>query len=86
LMAPKLDYFPPSELPSRVQYVASGKKRKQPVDLKKCELKELLQYECDVDKKDPRAIKCWPLVRSFRLCANGLTVETTAWEEEKNGR
>ena len=66
-MGPEVELFPASELASRVQYDERGKKRKQPVDLDKCQLKELVQYKCDVDEKHPQgAVRCWPLIRTFR--------------------
>ncbi|KAK6441827.1 hypothetical protein LTR95_001936 [Oleoguttula sp. CCFEE 5521] len=84
-MAPLTAAFPPSKLEAQVQYLPNGKRRKQPVNLKECELKELVQYMCDLDgpKEDPKSkVQCEPILRLFRKCANGLTVETTSWEVE----
>jgi len=83
-MAPPVETFHPSRLQQHVQYQANGKVCKTPVDLKQCALKELIQYECDLNgpKQDPRSkVVCEPVLRLFRQCANGLTVETTSWED-----
>ncbi|CAK3757528.1 mitochondrial export Som1 [Lecanosticta acicola] len=84
-MAPLVESFTPAELASRINKLPSGKARKPAVaDLAKdCELKELIQYNCDLNgpREDPRSkVVCEPVLRLFRQCANGLTVETTAWE------
>ncbi|KAH7062663.1 hypothetical protein B0J12DRAFT_564042 [Macrophomina phaseolina] len=82
-MAPPVEAFPPQELSARVQYDARGKYRKGgPIELEKCKLLEMVQYACEVENRDdPRGrVMCRPLVRLFRRCANGLTVETTSWE------
>jgi len=82
-MAPSVESFPPWELEARVNITADGKLSKQPVDIRRCLLKELIQYNCDLagPKDNPRSkVICEPLVRLFRQCANGLTVETTSWE------
>ncbi len=68
-MAPPIETFHPARLQQQVQHYANGKVRKPPVDLKQCELKELLQYECDLrgPKEDPRSkIVCEPVLRLFR--------------------
>lgn len=68
-MAPLVESFPASQLASRIQYVPNGKRRKPPVDLKDCELKELLQYHCDLNgpKNDPKSVvECEPVMRLFR--------------------
>jgi inner membrane protease subunit SOM1 len=68
-MAPLVESFPASQLAARVQYVPNGKRRKPPVDLKDCELKELLQYHCDLNgpKDDPKSVvECEPVLRLFR--------------------
>ncbi|TKA38361.1 hypothetical protein B0A54_10652 [Friedmanniomyces endolithicus] len=83
-MAPPIETFHPARLQQQIQHHANGKLRKPLVDLKQCDLKELLQYECDLrgPKEDPRSkIVCEPVLRLFRQCANGLTVETTSWED-----
>ncbi|KAF2812391.1 uncharacterized protein BDZ99DRAFT_461103 [Mytilinidion resinicola] len=87
-MAPPIEIFSSNDLAEKVQYTASGKRRKPDVDLRACKLLEMVQYHCTHKgdyKKDPRAVyvECSPLVRSFRRCADGLTVETTAWEDEE---
>lgn len=68
-MAPIVEAFPPSRLQQHVQYKPDGKAQKPPVDLKQCELKEMIQYECELrgPKKDPRSkVVCEPLLRLFR--------------------
>ncbi|KAF2137200.1 uncharacterized protein K452DRAFT_236131 [Aplosporella prunicola CBS 121167] len=83
-MAPLVEAFPPEELEARAQYTPDNRLRnkRRPVDLAKCKLLELVQYECDVvDRGDPKSVvRCQPLVRLFRKCADGLSVETTSWE------
>ncbi|KAM3425079.1 hypothetical protein BST61_g7046 [Cercospora zeina] len=83
-MPPIVEAFHASELESRLNTLPSGKARKSPIkDLKKdCELKELLQYNCEPeeDEKGKKRVVCRPVLRLFRQCANGVTVETTAWE------
>jgi len=82
-MAPPIEEFLPAQLEQKLQYTTNGKLRKSPVELKKCKLMEMVQYMCEVsNRNDPNAVVvCQPVVRLFRRCANGLTVETTAWED-----
>ncbi|KAN0071755.1 hypothetical protein V8E54_010351 [Elaphomyces granulatus] len=88
-MPPLVPLFPPSELTERVQVVQSGfikeKRRKgPPVELEKCVLLEMVQYSCNPPSEGiqpPGVVKCKPLVRLFRRCADSLTVETTVWEK-----
>jgi len=78
-----VEAFPPSRLQQHVQYKYNGKAQKPPVDLQKCKLKELIQYECELSgpRNDPNSkVVCEPVLRLFRQCADGLTVETTSWE------
>ncbi|KAG8624941.1 hypothetical protein KVT40_006692 [Elsinoe batatas] len=82
-MPPPVEAFPAWQLPARVQYTPDGKKRKGTVDLRECKLKEMVQYACDLKgpRSNPRSmVVCEPIVRLFRQCAHGLTVETTAIE------
>ncbi|KAK2759939.1 hypothetical protein FQN54_002675 [Arachnomyces sp. PD_36] len=85
-MAPLVEVWPASELPDRVQVVRSGfkdKRRKDPIDLEKCKLMEMVQYSCNPPTEPPPGpgvVHCKPIVRLFRRCAQGVTVETTAWE------
>ncbi|KAL1993905.1 hypothetical protein VTN49DRAFT_2574 [Thermomyces lanuginosus] len=90
-MAPLVPIFPASELPDRVQIIQSSFKEKRrkgkPIDLHKCELMEMLQYSCNPPSEGiqkPGVIKCKPVVRLFRRCAGGVTVETTKWEKIKH--
>jgi hypothetical protein len=70
-MAPPIEIFSSTELSEKVQYTASGKRRKTGVDLHACKLLEMIQYDCTHKgdyKKNPREVYvvCNPLVRSFR--------------------
>jgi hypothetical protein len=68
-MAPLVEAFAASTLQSHINTLPNGKARKPPVDLEKCELKEMKQYFCDLDgpREDPRSkIVCEEFVRSFR--------------------
>ena len=69
-MAPPLNIFPASKLPDRIHMLPNGKRRKgEPIDLKKCELLEMINYDCRLkgDESDPKAvIRCEPLVKLFR--------------------
>ncbi|KAK3679085.1 hypothetical protein LTR78_001538 [Recurvomyces mirabilis] len=87
-MAPLVEAFHPARLQQHIQYHADGKVRKPPVDLKQCQLKELVQYECQLDgpPENPKSkIVCEAVLRLFRTCANGSTVETTSWEDIHDG-
>ncbi|KAF2215939.1 hypothetical protein CERZMDRAFT_34996 [Cercospora zeae-maydis SCOH1-5] len=82
-MPPIVEAFHASELESHLNTLPSGKARKSPIkDLKEdCELKELIQYKCEPEgEQGKQRVVCRPVLRLFRQCANGLTVETTAWE------
>lgn len=68
-MAPLIEAFPPSKLEQHVQRKTNGKAHKPPIELKECELKEMVQYFCDLDgpKEDPRSkVVCEPVLRLFR--------------------
>jgi len=68
-MAPPVEAFPSWQLDTRVQFRADGKRRKTPVDLKDCQLKEMIQYACDLKGplSNPRSVvECEPIVRLFR--------------------
>jgi hypothetical protein len=56
--------FPASTLPQHINTdVRTGRRRKQPLDLSKCELLEMVQWECRIE--DGKT-KCWPIERLFR--------------------
>lgn len=83
-MTAPVEAFPAWQLPVRVQFTPDGKRRKIPVDLRQCKLKEMVQYACELQGTpgNPKSkVVCEPIVRLFRRCANGLTVETTAIED-----
>ncbi|KAL1982925.1 hypothetical protein VTN96DRAFT_777 [Rasamsonia emersonii] len=89
-MAPLVPVFSATDLPDRVQIVHSAFKEKrrkgEPIDLEKCALLEMVQYSCNPPSEGiqpPGVVKCKPVVRLFRRCAGGLTVETTAWERTR---
>lgn len=68
-MAPLVERFHPARLEEHVRYKPNGKIRKPPVDLKQCELKELIQYHCNLEgpKHDKRSkVVCEPVLRLFR--------------------
>ena len=78
-MAPWTETFHPARLQQEVLYLPNGKARKPPVDLKQCELKELMQYGCVMNgpKGHPdNKVICTPLLRLFRqyvsACDGGM--------------
>ncbi|KAF2718778.1 hypothetical protein K431DRAFT_252721, partial [Polychaeton citri CBS 116435] len=83
-MAPRTEAFSPAQLEARVQFLPNGKLRKGgPLDLKKCRLEEMLQYNCELDgpKRDPRTkVVCQPVLRLFRRQVTMALVKTTSWE------
>ncbi|KAK7183259.1 hypothetical protein DPSP01_011798 [Paraphaeosphaeria sporulosa] len=89
-MAPHTPIYPASSLPSEINTLANGKPRKPPItDLRDCALKEMVQYKCNVEKPKagaPPLVVCDPVVRLFRVCRDGLHVETTAWEGTESRR
>ena len=72
-MAPPIEAFPVSELEKRVNVQSNGRRKKGgDIDLRKCELLELVQYECGLrgSEKDRRSvIQCAPVVKLFRRWA-----------------
>ena len=69
-MAPTKNTFLCSELEQRIHELPNGKRRKgQAIDLKDCELMELVQYACSL-KGSPNSaqsiIQCEPVVKLFR--------------------
>jgi len=82
--------FPADELPLHVQHGPDGRRRKthdgRGIDLAKCELLGLVQYDCRVIQPDgggESVVGCWPVQRLFRRCQDKkghFMVETTAWE------
>ncbi|KAF7186036.1 hypothetical protein HII31_12637 [Pseudocercospora fuligena] len=88
-MPPLIEAFHASGLTDKINTLPSGNARKPQIkDLKNCELKELIQYNCELNgpRNDPRSkVVCEPVLRLFRQCANGATIETTAWEDRYDG-
>lgn len=89
-MSPPCYAFPVSQLSEKVQEDVKGKRRKLPigmksVDLSACELLEMPQFKCEVEKPvtSDSQIICQEWMRFFRRCQDkkgSFTVETTAWE------
>ncbi|KAF1972038.1 hypothetical protein BU23DRAFT_555548 [Bimuria novae-zelandiae CBS 107.79] len=83
-MAPPTPIYPVFALPTEINTLANGKPRKPPIkDLRDCALKEMVQYKCNISQETKGTkplIICEPVVRLFRVCQDGLHVETTAWE------
>jgi hypothetical protein len=68
-MAPPLESWPASELPDRTRGNAKGDFRKGfDGDMKKCELLEMLQFECGIEKPGVKLspVRCRPMERLFR--------------------
>jgi hypothetical protein len=69
-MAPLVEAFDARDLVKHINKLPDGKTRKSPIsDLKDCELKELIQYNCELDgpRNDPRSkVVCEPVLRLFR--------------------
>lgn len=84
-MAPPIEAFPVSELENRINVQTNGRRRKGgDIDLHKCELLELLQYECGLkgSEKDRRAvIQCAPVVKLFRRYAPLLPSLYKIWSQ-----
>jgi mitochondrial inner membrane protease subunit SOM1 len=69
VMAPPVEIWSASGLPDRVQVTMKGRLRKDRIQLKDCELLEMLQYECAVQdgRRDKEAtVICGPVERLFR--------------------
>lgn len=68
-MTPPVESFPASQLKQRVESTADGRSQKgQIVDLRNCELLEMVQYSCRL-RRDPGGeamISCKPIMRLFR--------------------
>ncbi|KAJ5561255.1 hypothetical protein N7535_004278 [Penicillium sp. DV-2018c] len=86
-MAPLVPVFSAESLPDHVNTVRRNfqdKRRKgESIDLKQCPLFEMTQFSCNPPQDgipEPGVVVCKPVVRLFRRCAGGLTVETTSWE------
>lgn len=64
-MPPPGKTFEVSALELEANTKSNGKKKKRPVDLSKCKLIEMLQYDCKVDEVS-KTVKCLPLRRLYR--------------------
>lgn len=70
-MSPPLESWSAAELPERVQVDEKNKRRKtlgKEIDLTKCVLEEMVQYDCRVEQPVTKESKvvCEPIVRLFR--------------------
>jgi hypothetical protein len=68
-MTPPVESWPVRELEDRVLGNEKGRRRKGFAgDLGKCQLLELLQYSCEVERPVTREsrTRCWPVERLFR--------------------
>jgi len=68
-MAPLVESWPSSSLPDHTHADAGGKFRKGfNGKLEQCELLEMVQYVCEVERPQVRESKalCWPIERLFR--------------------
>lgn len=68
-MAPPYTLFPTDELPDHIQTIQkNGKKRrrKDPIDLKQCELMQMMQYDCQARKTPKPHVVCYEYLRLFR--------------------
>ncbi len=68
-MAPPVESWPARELPDHVQVNIKGRRRKDKIDLSRCELFELILYECTVldgGKSREAPVVCSPIERLFR--------------------
>lgn len=68
-MTPPVESFPASQLKQRVESTADGRRQKgQMVDLRNCELLEMVQYSCRLCRDPGREamISCKPIMRLFR--------------------
>ncbi|KAK2747984.1 hypothetical protein FQN57_001575 [Myotisia sp. PD_48] len=86
-MAPLVESWPATELPTRLQVQQRGyidrRRKGAPLDLSSCPLYEWTQYSCNPANEsppEPGVVNCTTIIRLFRRCANGVTAETTAWE------
>ncbi|KAF1834767.1 hypothetical protein BDW02DRAFT_568734 [Decorospora gaudefroyi] len=86
-MSPTIPTFTVSTLEAQITTRPTAKPTNPPIQLHDCELKELVQYKCNIQTKKGSSkgknpdIVCEPVVRWLRRCAGGLSVETTVWEE-----
>jgi hypothetical protein len=73
-MTPPCHSFPAAELPQLVQQDVQGRRRKladpraRRVDLDACELLQMMQYSCQVERPLSKngAVRCYPVERLFR--------------------
>jgi hypothetical protein len=67
-MPPPYPIFRAAELPDQLQKATRKQKAQEPIVLQKCQLLELLQYDCQLEEGDPKhaRIVCEPVERLFR--------------------
>ncbi|VBB79432.1 Putative protein of unknown function [Podospora comata] len=92
-MAPHVQTFPSSQLPSHIHHLPNSSHRARktpsgkPTDLSRdCDLFSFVQYDCQIARPNEAncPVVCTPVKRFFRVCPmkNGgtFTAETTSWE------
>ncbi|KAM3471552.1 hypothetical protein MY8738_009275 [Beauveria namnaoensis] len=94
-MSPPCPTFDASELPTRIQENADGRRRKleggaRRIELSACKLFKMNQWECELKDESilHSPISCWPVTRFFRMCKDKkamFSVETTVWEGKPQG-
>jgi hypothetical protein len=68
-MAPPVESWSARELPDHVQVTVEGRRRKDLIELEKCELVRMVQYECfvvDEGRRPGAPVVCRPVERLFR--------------------
>jgi hypothetical protein len=68
-MAPPYTLFSAGELPNRVQTIQKNgkeRRRKDPIDLKQCELMQMMQYDCQSVETPKPHVVCFEYLRLFR--------------------
>ncbi|ORY56314.1 uncharacterized protein BCR38DRAFT_308978, partial [Pseudomassariella vexata] len=85
-MTPPCRVFASDALESEIQTDLTGRKRKGgDIELAKCKLFSMMQYECTIDKPEQASspVRCLEVQRWFRQCRDKrgtFMVETTNWE------
>lgn len=86
-MSPPTELFPASELEWRIQGLPNGRRRKgTKLDLKECELMELVQYDCVLGAKRNSPVRCFPVERLFRKYVTKLTLKELPLDADNHTR